>query len=488
MKCYALSTKDQNLILTKPQFDKFLKSSQPGYQCLKCNSFEEAEIALHKLQSRKNHKSRNMESCSKEECVMFYDSEFNCPDEKGSIQEIISIGAIICDMSGNEKSRFYSTVKPIKTPRLTKRCKELTFLSQDEIDLSENLYWVCKRFCEWYEEYNVTSIYTLGKSDSTQLKKSMQIHKQHKYIQRIANELKDIRPILEKRIDKSLSVLSLSNLKAICGLDKRVRHNALLDAIDLKDVYFKLMSGEYDKELVQKINHDQIEKQRYKQARNVKNQKIFVTEEIMNAKDMLVTFLQEKDNLADIDKIVLKAMICLLYTSIALEVDGAIHMLKVEHDKEKTKKLLAEGYDYVFRLRSGQIPKLEDESVEIIVEKNGIADAVKILLSKLNELAEEEIFDVSKAEDKSVDDQYFYVDRDEIWSMKKDLCMKEMKRLHTAFLPGNYCSKDENFPIGKWLMNQRAAARRGELSKYRYEDFLSEGIDLKEYKNKKKCH
>lgn len=309
MKCYALSTKDQNLILTKPQFDKFLKSSQPGYQCLKCNSFEEAEIALHKLQSRKNHKSRKMEPCSKEEYVMFYDSEFNCPDEKSSIQEIISIGAIICDMDGNEKSRFYSTVKPIKTPRLTKRCKELTFLSQAEIDMSENLYWVCKRFCEWYEEYNVTSIYTLGKSDSIQLKKSMQIHKQHKYIQRIANELKDIRPIFEKRIDKSISVLSLSNLKAICGLDMRVSHNALLDAIDLKDVYFKLMSGEYDKELVQKINHEQIEKQRYKQARNVKNQKIFVSEEIMNAKDKLVTFLQENDDSADIDKIVLKAII-----------------------------------------------------------------------------------------------------------------------------------------------------------------------------------
>lgn len=89
----------------------------------------------------------------------------------------------------------------------------------------------------------------------------------------------------------------------------RVSHNALLDAIDLKDVYFKLMSGEYDKELVQKINHEQIEKQRYKQARNVKNQKIFVSEEIMNAKDKLVTFLQENDDSADIDKIVLKAII-----------------------------------------------------------------------------------------------------------------------------------------------------------------------------------
>ena len=173
---------------------------------------------------------------------------------------------------------------------------------------------------------------------------------------------------------------------------------------------------------------------------------------------------------------------------IALEVDGAIHMLGIEHDKEKTKKLLAEGYDYVFRLRSGQIPKLEDESVEIVVEKNGITDAVKTLLSKLNELAEEEIFDASKVEDASVDDKYFYVDRDEIWAMKKNLCMKEMRRLHTEFLPKDYCSKDENFPIGKWLMNQRTAARSGRLSKYRYEDFLSDGIDLKEYKNKKKCH
>ena len=173
---------------------------------------------------------------------------------------------------------------------------------------------------------------------------------------------------------------------------------------------------------------------------------------------------------------------------IALEVDGAIHMLGIEHDKEKTKKLLAEGYDYVFRLRSGQIPKLEDESVEIVVEKNGITDAVKTLLSKLNELAEEEIFDASKVEDASVDDKYFYVDRDEIWAMKKNLCMKEMRRLHTEFLPKDYCSKDENFPIGKWLMNQRTAARSGRLSKYRYEDFLSDGIDLKEYKNKKKCN
>lgn len=172
---------------------------------------------------------------------------------------------------------------------------------------------------------------------------------------------------------------------------------------------------------------------------------------------------------------------------VALEVDGAIHCIKEDNDRKKTKALLSEGYDYVFRLRSGQLSKLNDGSIEIEVRKKGIIDAVKSFLAQLNELAEENVFDTDKIEDEKIDNKYFYASRDELWEMKKNLCLKEMARLHTKFLPVNYCSKEENFPIGQWLMNQRTAARRGDISKLRYEDFLRDGVDLKEYKYKK-CH
>lgn len=173
---------------------------------------------------------------------------------------------------------------------------------------------------------------------------------------------------------------------------------------------------------------------------------------------------------------------------VALEVDGVPHFWLKEHDREKTKKLLSEGYDYVIRLRAGQLPKLNDGSIEITVKKNGLKKAVETLLAKLNKLAEAEIFDTKKIDDDTIDNKYFYASRDKIWLIKLDLCLKEMKRLHTNYLPVNYVSKDENYPIGRWFHTQRRLARIEELSELRYRECLRNGIDLKEYKNKKKCH
>lgn len=308
MKCYAVSTKDgENLILTKTQFNAFYATKPVGYQCLKCNSFEEAEIALRKIQNRKQAKAKNSVQKQANEYFAFYDSEFNCSDNKNTIQEIVSVGAVICDKEGKEVSSFYATVKPMKTTRLSKRCKDLTGLSQSQIDSSESLYWVSKRFCEWCQEYNITSIYTLGKNDALQLRRSIQLFNKHDYIIKMANLLTDIRQDLETIVDKTISSLSLANLKLICGLKEPVKHNALFDSMDLKSVYFMLMSGQYDKEAVKKIIDERAVRQKYNQARNVRDERISAPKEIIEAKNMLVEYLAANNSF--IDKVVLHAII-----------------------------------------------------------------------------------------------------------------------------------------------------------------------------------
>lgn len=63
--------------------------------------------------------------------------------------EIIEIGAVIVDEQGHELNSFQSFVQPTRRPQLTAFCRELTHISQADVDDAPTLQQLQPRFDNW---------------------------------------------------------------------------------------------------------------------------------------------------------------------------------------------------------------------------------------------------------------------------------------------------------------------------------------------------
>ena len=117
------------------------------------------------------------------------DLEATCFDKteqkpKGFQNEIIEIGAVKCNNEGTPISEFQSFVKPIKFPQLSKFCKELTTIIQDNVDYADSFPIVLEKFKQWAidkqkmdQEPNDITWISWGKYDLRQLRDDCQLHK-----------------------------------------------------------------------------------------------------------------------------------------------------------------------------------------------------------------------------------------------------------------------------------------------------------------------
>lgn len=102
------------------------------------------------------------------------DLEATC--DKGQFDnEIIEIGAIKLNQNLEEVSRFNKFIKPKENPILTDFCKELTSITQEQVDTAEYFETVIKEFQEWLgEDYFLCS---WGFYDKNQFIKDCQRYK-----------------------------------------------------------------------------------------------------------------------------------------------------------------------------------------------------------------------------------------------------------------------------------------------------------------------
>jgi len=63
--------------------------------------------------------------------------------------EIIEIGATLVDRKGREVDHFQRFVRPLRRPLLTPFCRELTHITQDNVDTAEPLSEVWQSFEQW---------------------------------------------------------------------------------------------------------------------------------------------------------------------------------------------------------------------------------------------------------------------------------------------------------------------------------------------------
>ena len=80
--------------------------------------------------------------------IIIVDLEATCSEKRDIENEIIEIGAVKIQ-DGKVVSTFGEFVKPVINPILTDFCKELTTISQENVDTADKYPVVFKRFREW---------------------------------------------------------------------------------------------------------------------------------------------------------------------------------------------------------------------------------------------------------------------------------------------------------------------------------------------------
>ena len=81
------------------------------------------------------------------------DLEATCWDQWDKKEnETIEIGAVLVDENQQILSEFQRFIKPIRYPKLSEFCKELTTITQEEVDNANYFYEVIEEFKAWFDE------------------------------------------------------------------------------------------------------------------------------------------------------------------------------------------------------------------------------------------------------------------------------------------------------------------------------------------------
>ncbi len=116
------------------------------------------------------------------ERYLIVDLEATCCD-KGSIKrgemEIIEIGAVMVDKSAfNILDEFQIFIKPVRNPVLTSFCKELTSITQQQVDKSLYFPEAIKGFKNWLYQFNNFAFCSWGDYDKNQIEIDCLFHNQ----------------------------------------------------------------------------------------------------------------------------------------------------------------------------------------------------------------------------------------------------------------------------------------------------------------------
>lgn len=108
------------------------------------------------------------------------DLEATC-DDQGAVprgeMEIIEIGAVLLEPSTWEiADEFNAFVRPVRHPRLTPFCTQLTSIGQLDVDGGEGFVEVVRRFQKWLRPVRLTAWGSWGNYDCRQLQQDCDFH------------------------------------------------------------------------------------------------------------------------------------------------------------------------------------------------------------------------------------------------------------------------------------------------------------------------
>lgn len=204
--------------------------------------------------------------------ICFADFEFTCGYCIHKLDsEILSAGVVICDESYDIKERFYCTTKPNRYPKMTRQCKKLTKLTQEEINNSPDSNDVMAVILRLIRKYNINKIYVWGNFDKTALASDTRQHqrfgKECANIQRVGKRIYDIQEIITEKLElpEPVNIKELASAFGYKPLSGSF-HNALNDALALyviyKGVYTEDLSENEKLAEIRRLRIEKIEKRR----------------------------------------------------------------------------------------------------------------------------------------------------------------------------------------------------------------------------------
>jgi len=90
--------------------------------------------------------------------------------------EIIEIGAVMLNENLEKVDEFQTFIKPVKKPILTDFCKELTSITQEDVDNAPDFIEAMEAFYSWMNADKQTLWMSWGAYDRKQFDKDCQFH------------------------------------------------------------------------------------------------------------------------------------------------------------------------------------------------------------------------------------------------------------------------------------------------------------------------
>ncbi len=180
--------------------------------------------------------------------LIFVDFEATCWDKKEKNKrphaEIIEIGAVATGQNLQEIGKFTAIIRPVIEPVLSDYCKELTGLSQTDVEIGIDFNGAIDLFYQWIMHYKSTEnaiLYTWGNYDIFLLKRSLRRHR---------NKNKDFFKMIQKEgiIDLQEQFMQCTSLPySSCNLVKALQiigenyhgtmHTSIDDAANMIKLY-----------------------------------------------------------------------------------------------------------------------------------------------------------------------------------------------------------------------------------------------------------
>ena len=146
------------------------------------------------------------------EMVAFLDTEFLTSQIKGGPPaKLVSVGFVVCGKNFEEVTRFHSYI--YAEDKLHDRFQEMTRIERKDLLSAPDKYVIQRDLLEYRKDISKRT---------------------RKIVNRILRMIKDIEGTYSAKLD--LQSAGIGSLKIICGLGTEVSHNALDDAVDLKNI------------------------------------------------------------------------------------------------------------------------------------------------------------------------------------------------------------------------------------------------------------
>lgn len=221
----------------------------------------------------------------------FLDFEFNCPEQKGlNKREIISMGAVFRYSDGSPLTSFHSLVRPSKIWRISERTKNLTGITQSQINRSPNFDVVSEKFLYLADCFSPAEYFVWGNADKVEVQKSVRYSHADKRMSAVSEKFHDLQIDVMNELNLA-NPYNLERVADIYDIDFVHTFSAIADAECLAEIYFAYKRGLY--------NSDKLElyKKLYKYREIIGKYK-FTVNNIKNAEkrlERLRSFLAESD-------------------------------------------------------------------------------------------------------------------------------------------------------------------------------------------------